>query len=323
MKKVGIIGTGAFGLALSKIFVDNSNDVIMWTRSKETQKDLELNRTSKRLDNFVLDKNIKITTNMEDISKCDLIVLAVPAKHIDEIIFKYDKLFSKKMILIASKGIENDTYSFIEEIVRRYVSDAKIAVLSGPSFAIDIVRGEPIGFSLASCDRKLIITIKKMMASKTIKIRGTGDIIGVELCGAIKNVIAIAAGMLDGLGYCESTQAMFITKSLHDLKNLIYSLGGSKKTILTYAGFGDLLMTATSKKSRNYSFGRLFGEYKTKEEIEKYLMSTTVEGLYTLESIYGLLRKKQVDMPIIDLVKDIVEYKKDVKELITYLESSN
>ena len=127
--------------------------------------------------------------------------------------------------------------------------------------------------------------------------------------------------MIEGMNYPESTKAMFITESLHDLKNLIKALGGNKKTILTFAGFGDLLMTATSTKSRNFTFGKMLGENKSKEEIEKYRKETTIEGLYTLESIYKLIKKKKVYMPIIYLIKDIVDGKKEAKCLIDLLTS--
>ena len=136
---------------------------------------------------------------------------------------------------------------------------------------------------------------------------------------SIKNVIAIAAGILDGLGYPESTQAMFITESLHDIKELIKKLDGDKKTILSYAGFGDLLLTATSKKSRNFSYGYLIGSGRSKEEIDDYVKNTTIEGLYTIQSIYKLLKDKRVKIPIIDLIYDILERGKNPNSLYDFL----
>ena len=125
--------------------------------------------------------------------------------------------------------------------------------------------------------------------------------------------------MLHGLGYPESTQCMFITESLHDIKNLIKTLGGSKKTILSFAGFGDLLLTCTSYKSRNFTLGRMIGEKKDKKEIQEYMDNTTIEGLYTLKSIYKLIKNKNVDMPIIDLIYDIIYKDVDPNELATFL----
>ena len=154
--------------------------------------------------------------------------------------------------------------------------------------------------------------------SDTIKLRETSDLIGVELCGSIKNVIAIAAGRLEGMGYVESTRTFLITESLHDIKSLIYGLGGTKKTILSYAGVGDLLLTATSKKSRNYSFGILIGKKKN-EEAKKYLETTTVEGYYTLKSIYTLIKRKKIKMPIIDLIYKIIIKNEKPEKLVEFL----
>jgi len=144
----------------------------------------------------------------------------------------------------------------------------------------------------------------KAFKGTNIKLRDTNDLVGVELCGSIKNVIAVAAGILDGLGYLESTRSFLITESLHDIKELIKGLGGNKKTILSFAGVGDLLLTATSTKSRNYSYGVILGKGNFKEAKE-YLENTTVEGYYTLKSIYTLLRRKKIKMPVIDIIYNI------------------
>ena len=148
--------------------------------------------------------------------------------------------------------------------------------------------------------------MKKLLQNNYLKLRTTDDILGIEICGSIKNVIAIAAGMLDGMGLPESTQAMFITESLHDIKELIKALGGNGKTILSFAGFGDLLLTSTSYKSRNFTFGKMLGEKRDPKEIEDYMNNTTIEGLYTLKSIHKLINDRKVDIPIIDLIYDII-----------------
>ena len=152
-----------------------------------------------------------------------------------------------------------------------------------------------------------------------VKLRPTDDIVGTELCGAIKNVIAIASGMITGMGYPDSTSAMLITESLHDIKNLINALGGNKMTILSFAGFEDLLLTCTSIKSRNYTLGKLIGEGKSAKDIEDYINNNTIEGLYTLKSIRKLLNNKNIEMPIIDLIYDIIINKKEPSNLAKFL----
>ena len=168
-------------------------------------------------------------------------------------------------------------------------------------------------------NKQTIKVCKKALENRNLKLRENNDIIGTEICGSIKNVIAIASGMIDGMGLPESTQAMFITESLHDIKELIKALGGDGKTILSFAGFGDLLLTCTSTKSRNFRFGKLIGEKKSKEEINEFINSTTIEGLYTLKSIHKLIKNKKVDIPIIDLIYDIVFNDENPDEIKRFL----
>lgn len=320
--KISILGAGAFGLALASIFKENNNDVTVWSRFEEEVASLREKNTNEKIKNIKLPSGIKYTSNLKDtVESSELLVIAIPAEFVDDLVKQLKTLVKKQYILIASKGIENDTFSFLEEVVRRGINTRKIAVISGPTFAIDIVKNYPVAFTLASRSWMTREVIKKTLINSHVKVRPSRDVVGVEVCGAIKNVISIASGMIEGMNYPESTKAMFITESLHDLKNLIKALGGNKKTILTFAGFGDLLMTATSTKSRNFTFGKMLGENRPKEEIEKYKKETTIEGLYTLESIYNLIKKKKVYMPIIYLIKDIVDGKKEAKSLIDLLTS--
>ena len=320
--RVTVLGAGAFGLALASIFKENNNDVTVWSRFEEEVASLREKNTNEKIKNIKLPSGIKYTSNLKDtVESSELLVIAIPAEFVDDLVKQLKTLVKKQYILIASKGIENDTFSFLEEVVRRGINTRKIAVISGPTFAIDIVQNYPVAFTLASRSWMTREVIKKTLVNSHVKVRPSRDVVGVEVCGAIKNVISIASGMIEGMNYPESTKAMFITESLHDLKNLIKALGGNKKTILTFAGFGDLLMTATSTKSRNFTFGKMLGENRPKEEIEKYKKETTIEGLYTLESIYNLIKKKKVYMPIIYLIKDIVDGKKEAKSLIDLLTS--
>ena len=320
--RVTVLGAGAFGLALASIFKENNNDVTVWSRFEEEVASLREKSTNEKIKNVKLPNGINYSTNLEEaVQKSELLVIAIPAQFVDNLVKQVKPLVKKQYILIASKGIENDTFSFLEEVVRRGINTRKIAIISGPTFAIDVIKRYPVGFTLASRSWTTREIIKKTLVNSHVKVRPSRDVVGVEVCGAIKNVISIAAGMIEGMNYPESTKAMFITESLHDLKNLIKALGGNKKTILTFAGFGDLLMTATSTKSRNFTFGKMFGENKSKEEIDKYRKETTIEGLYTLESIYKLIKKKKVYMPIIDLIKNIVDGKEEAKALIDLLTS--
>ena len=313
---VAIIGTGAYGMALASVFYNNKCKIKMWTNSEEEKKMLLKNGKSDKVD-FVIPKDIIISTDMKVVvDSAELIIIAIPAKFLDSTSKELKKCYNNKQVIcIASKGIEQNTCRFLYDVVRENINTNNIAIISGGTFAVDIVYKVPIGLTLATRSNTARDVLLKYMQNDYVKLRHTRDIVGTEICGAIKNVIAIASGMLDGI----STSSMFITESLHDIKALIKALGGNKKTILSFAGFGDLLLTCTSVKSRNYSLGKIIGEGKSKEEINKYIESTTIEGLYTLKSIKKLLRNKKIKMPIIDLIYDIIINDKEPSELKRFL----
>lgn len=319
---VAIIGTGAYGIALALVCHDNKCNVKMWTKFIDEKEAIESNRMNmKVLPDVRIPEEIEITNSLEEaISNSDLILIAIPAAFVEETFKKMSHYIKENQhFCIASKGIQQDSCLFIADVLQKYIKTDQFAVISGPSFAKDIVSKYPIGLSLATNNSQTEKIIKDCLQNHYLKLRVTEDIIGVEICGSIKNVIAIAAGILDGLGANESTKAMFITESLHDVKDLIRALGGNKDTILSFAGFGDLLLTCTSIKSRNYSFGQLIGNNASLETIELYKKTHTIEGLYTLKSIYKLINNNHVDMPIIDLVFDIIYNNKSSKELLSFL----
>jgi len=318
--KISILGTGAYGMALASIFDYNKCAVMMWTNSKEEMELLLKDRKSDKIDYNIPD-NFIISTDMKTVVEdSDIVVIVIPAKFVGGVSRELKNYYkSKQVICIASKGIEQDTCLFMYDVVRNNINTNEIVVLSGGTFANDMVKKVPLGLSIATRSDYARDLIIKSMQNDYVKLRVTDDIIGTEICGSIKNVIAIASGMLDGMGYPESTSAMFITESLNDIKKLIKSLGGDPNTILSFAGIGDLLLTCTSAKSRNYTLGKIIGENKTREEIVEYIENNTIEGLYTLDSIMSLLKNKNIQMPIINLIYDIIVNKKEARELSKFL----
>ncbi len=319
--KIGIFGTGAYGLALSSVAHDNNIDITMWTKFEDEKNMLETARVNEKLlPGYKLPLDVKLTTSVEECMRDkDLLIIVIPAAFVDSLCIEMSKyITSNQHICIASKGIEQNTGLFIHNIVEKYISTDKIAVISGPSFAKDMILRKPIGLALATKNIETKSVVENCLATNYLKLRHTDDIIGTEICGSVKNVIAIASGMLSGLGASDSTRAMLITEALHDMEEIIEAFNGDSRTVLSYAGFGDLLLTCTSKNSRNFSFGELIGK-NNKEEVEKYLKETTVEGYYTLESIYQLLNGKNVKIPIISIIYDIVNNDKDAEGLLTFL----
>ena len=294
---IGLIGTGAYGQAMAMMLLKNKNDVIMWTENEDKYKFYKENNRIKNLINGVeIPKEIKLTNDIKEVC-----------------------LNKKTIVCIASKGIENVSCKFLSDIAYEKLKTKHIAIISGPSFAVDMANSYPDGLSIASLSKKSIKLIKQSLISDSVKLRETTDLIGVQICGSIKNVIALAAGMLDGMNYPESTQSFLITESLNDIKELIKALGGNPKTCLSFAGVGDLLLTCTSTKSRNFKFGKLVGSGALKEEKEQFLADNTVEGYYTLKSIYKLVKKKKIKMPIIDVIYKIIVNNGDPKLLVTLL----
>ena len=319
--KVGIFGTGAYGLALASILIENQCEVTMWTKFEEERDSLIKERgNEKLLPGFKLADNVKITCDIEEcIKEKELLIIALPAAFVDSLCKEMSPFIKDNNILIATKGIEQGTGLFMHQIVEKHLNTKNIAVISGPSFAIDLITKMPAGLSLASKSTEMILLVKKALQNKYIKLRETDDIIGIEVCGSIKNVIALASGMLVGLGANDSTKAMLIAEAMHDMEAILSAFDCNKRTVLSYAGIGDLLLTCTSVKSRNFTFGKLIGEKNSREEIEKYLSTTTVEGYYTLESIYQLLKDKNVTIPIIDLIYEIAVEGKSPDLLLNFL----
>lgn len=316
---ITIMGSGAFGFAIAMMLRKNGHNIKMWSHSEEQVRDLQ-NGKLELIPGIKIPKDINFTSSYEEsLVNCDIVFIMVAAKFVGDVAEQMKPYINSDMhFCIGSKGIEQGSCKFVHQIFKEHIKTKNLSVISGPSFAVDVVNNEPIGFAIASESVKSRNVVVKALASDTIKLRPSSDIIGVELCGSIKNVIAVAAGMLEGLGYKESTRSFLIVESMHDIKELIKGLGGKKKTILSFSGIGDLLLTCTSVKSRNYSYGILLGQ-KDYDGARKYLETTTVEGYYTLKSIYALLRRKKIKMPVIDLIYKIVMKNEDPSLLVNFL----
>lgn len=319
--KIGIFGTGAYGMALSSILTNNNHEVIMWTKFEEEKELLKTKRSNERLlPGFKLPDDVKITTSVEEcIKDQELLIIAIPAAFVDSLCSEMKPFIKDNNILIATKGIEQGTGLFMNEILEKYLDTRNIAVISGPSFASDLITKMPAGLSVASRSPETILLAREALQNNYIKLRESTDIEGIEICGSIKNVIALSAGILAGLKANESTKALLIAEAMHDMEQILDAFNCDKRTVLSYAGIGDLLLTCTSVKSRNYSFGKLVGETPSREVIEDYLKNTTVEGYYTLESIYHLLKNKEVSIPIIDLIYEIIVRGKKPELILSFL----
>ncbi len=319
--KITVIGTGAYSLGISLMLSKRENNQIMlWTESTDTFKEFKKTHQVKRIFNDItFPDNIEMTDNMEiALENSNLIFLITSVKYIKDVCLSMKKYYHNIPLCIASKGIDNKTLLPLSKIVEDILKTKKICVISGPTFAIDLINNDPVALAIAG-NKKCIELVMKNLSNDTLKLRESTDMIGIELCGSIKNVFAIAAGILKGLGYGESTGAFLINESLHDMKKMIHALGGKKKTILSFAGVGDLLLTCTTPKSRNYSFGYLIGSNPSRDVWMDYLNNNTVEGYYTLNSLYKMLKKKGIDIPLVTLLHNIIEGKMEPQSLAHFL----
>lgn len=321
MNKITILGSGAYAIALATVIYQNTKEITLWTNFQKEADELNITRENKlRLPGIAIPEEIKITTDLKAAVKdASIIIFAIPASAVDEVCIKLKGLLTENQILcMASKGIENDTCLFLSEVVEKHFRNP-IVVIAGPTFAIDLAKQDPAGLTVASNNHYAMIQVMENLKSNSLKLRQIQDVIGVEFCKSVKNVIAIASGILNGMGYEETTNAFLITESLHDMDQFIKKLGGNPNTIFSFAGVGDLILTCTSSKSRNFSFGTLIGKGEKEEVIKKYKEETTIEGLYTLQSLYQLLSLKKLEMPLIEVLYQIVYKNKDPKKLVTYL----
>lgn len=323
--KISIIGTGIYGIALGICAADNNHDIMMWSENKELVDNFQKNHSLEPITDVDVPTNINVTT---DLNKCleaaDLIILATSAKYVRSMCQEMKAIIDiTTPICIASKGIENDTCYFLSDVVKTVLKVKHVGVISGPTFAFDLINKEPCALTLATNSKSLEMSVGQALSSKHLKLRRNNDINGTEICGSIKNVIAIAAGIIDGLGYAESTRAFLITESIHDIKELLSKLKCNPKTVLSFAGIGDLILTCSSEKSRNYKFGQLLGTSPSKEKIKDYLDNNTTEGYYTLLSIKDLTKHRKINMPVVDLIYDIVINNENPSKLIDFLINKN
>ena len=316
--KVCILGAGSYGLALALAFYKNNNDVTVWTKvESEKEEIINYRENRKALPGVSIPEEIKITTNLND--NYELIVIAIPINYFRSVCEEIKNSINSDTILcIASKGIEKDTNLFPHEVLNSIIKTNNIAILSGPTFAIDLAKNSPSGLVCASTSINIYKSIKNCLESNTLKITYTNDLIGTEICGSIKNVMAILSGLLEGIKITETTKALFLTEALNETSNFIEIMNGNKETSYTLAGLGDLILTCTSKKSRNYTLGTLIAT-ENKSNIDNYILNNTVEGYYTLIAINQIIKKKEISVPLVELLYKILFEGLDKKEIFNLL----
>ena len=301
--KIGVVGAGSWGTAIANLLGSKGFKIDLWAYEKEVKDQIETYRENKIfLPGFSLSTNIFPSNDIaEVVSEKDLITIVVPShvmRQTSRNIFGH--VSANSIVVSASKGIENNTHLTMSGVLKETlpeIPENAFAVLSGPSFAKEVARQFPTVVSVASLDRQVADLVQRVFATPYFRVYTNDDMIGVELGGAVKNIIAIAAGIIDGLGLGLNTRAALITRGLTEIRRLGLKMGANPRTFAGMAGIGDLILTCTGDLSRNYTVGKKIGEgMKLKDILSE--MQTVAEGVKTAKSVYNLSRKLGVEMPI-------------------------
>lgn len=321
MARVGIIGAGSWGTALSTVLYANGHEVTVWSilESEITMLREKREHTTK-LPGVLLPQEIIFTTDLaEAITAKDLLVLAVPSVYTRSTARSMKPYVTEGQIVVnVAKGIEESSLKTLVEIVEEEIPGANAAVLSGPSHAEEVGRGLPTTCVVGAHNRATAEYIQNIFMNEVFRVYTSPDILGIELGGALKNVIALAAGMADGLGYGDNTKAALITRGIAEISRLALAMGARYETLSGLTGIGDLIVTCASRHSRNRKAGMLIGQGKTtKEAMDEVQM--VVEGVYSAKAAMALAEKYQVPMPIIEQVNQVLFYEKPVKKAVQEL----
>ncbi len=321
MAKVSVIGAGSWGTALATVLARNGHEVTIWSIMEEEIAMLKEKREHvTKLPGVKLSEEIGLTTNLEEaVEGRELLVLAVPsvftrgtAKNMQPFVK------AGQLVVNVAKGIEEKTLMVLSDIIKEEIPQARVAVLSGPSHAEEVGRRLPTTCVAGADTREAAEFVQNTFMNDEFRVYTSPDMLGIELGGALKNVIALAAGMADGLGYGDNTKAALITRGITEIGRLALAMGAKYETISGLTGIGDLIVTCASRHSRNRKAGMLIGQGKTMEEATSEV-KMVVEGIYSAKAAMGLSEKYQVAMPIIEQVNLVLFHNKPVKEAVQEL----
>ncbi|MGH1369888.1 MAG: NAD(P)H-dependent glycerol-3-phosphate dehydrogenase [Maritimibacter sp.] len=304
---VSVLGAGAFGTALAIALAEDGRPVTLWARDMA---DMDVKReNSKRLPGFPFPPSLSVTTNMED-AIAPIILLVVPMQTLSTFLSDSAQHFAGKTLVACCKGIEISTGRGPAQIIRETCPDALPALLSGPSFAVDIAAGLPTAMTLAAEDPE---PLQVALSTDTLRLYRSTDMDGVEVGGALKNVIAIACGLTIGAGLGESARAALMTRGFAEMTRFAQARGAKSGTLEGLSGFGDLALTCTSQKSRNFAFGYALGRGETGAQ------DLTIEGRHTAKAVSIAAKTAGIEMPIADMVVAIVEGNISINEAVSLL----
>ena len=313
--KTAVIGSGAWGTALAIRLCKNGHDVTLWTFEKELIPQMRIQRMNPRLPEAVLPDTLQISGDHSCVAGCKLVVVACPSFPIRSVCRGFAPYLDKDAVLVSvTKGIEEGSCLRMSQVVQQETG-REVVVLTGPSHAEEVAKDLPTGCLAACEDRELAEFVQDAFMSDVLRIYTAPDAVGAELGAALKNVIALCAGVTDGLGYGDNTKAMLMTRGLSEIARLGVAMGAKKETFAGLAGVGDLIVTCTSMHSRNRRAGILIGQGKTAQKAMEEV-GAVVEGYYAAKSAWELAQKLGVDMPIVRAAYSVLYEGMDAKEAV-------
>lgn len=319
-RTAGVIGAGAWGTALAQVAGWAGLDVLLQAREPEVVESLRARRINELfLPGVVLDSRVSVTADLADLAGCDLILAVAPAQHMRSTLTAFAPHHRPGVpVILCSKGIERGSLKLMTEVLAETIPDAPAAVLSGPSFAAEVARGLPSAVTLACADQALGEALMETLSAPAFRPYLAGDLIGAEVGGAIKNVLAIACGISEGRGLGRSAHAALITRGFAEMTRMGVALGGQAETVAGLCGLGDLVLTCSSPQSRNMSLGLALGQGQTVEQALAGKRSVA-EGYESAPAVRELAAKTGVDMPISLAVADVLAGETTVQGMIDAL----
>lgn len=323
MRKICVLGSGSWGTALALVLASNDYNVSMWTLNKDQSKYInEYKENKDYLPGVVIPENINVTTDIQQaVEGSSIVVLGVPSQAIRSVCEKIKPYIKESQIIVdVAKGIEKSTSLRLSEVCKEVLPNNPYVVLSGPSHAEEVARQVPTAVVVSSEDVNAAKSVQDAFKNSYFRVYQNHDVVGVELGGTLKNIIAFGAGICDGVGYGDNTKAALITRGMRELTRLGCAMGADESTFTGLAGMGDLIVTCTSMHSRNRRAGILIGKGKSLDEtLEEVQM--VVEGITATEVAYNLSKEYGVDMPIVEAIYSILYNNANPKEVVEELMS--
>ena len=317
MLTVAVAGGGAWGTALGKLAAAGGAPVRLWAREPEVVADINEHHENRRfLPGIALPASLKATSSLKELAAANAILLVTPAQHLRAVAAGLAlHIAPGTALVICAKGIEQTTFALMSEVLVQVVPHALPAVLSGPSFAGEVAQGLPTAVTLAIADRALGMKLVNRLGQATFRPYVSDDVVGAQIGGAVKNVLAIACGIVDGVGLGHSARAALITRGLAEMTRLGLALGAHIETLMGLSGLGDLVLTCTSGQSRNYSFGLALGQGGSPQALLSGRESV-VEGAFTASALVSLSKRHGVEMPISIAVEQVLAQQLTIAEAV-------